>query len=184
VGCVPLALVPPKFWPSFRFHYCWDSGAGVSYKLVLRSRSRVRALLTSIAFIGAIALAGCTSDGTPPSTGNAGSIGSFVRNLFGSKSEDQPPVARNEAPVEPSAPKTKSARSKPKHPAVAAVPAHPAKLRSQPAKTATEVPKTPPKRQAGAEPQGPPESASTPLLGRAAPTLPTGSFDNRVGSQR
>jgi hypothetical protein len=93
-------------------------------------------------------------------------------------------MAQNEAPVEPSAPKTKSARSKPKHPSLAAVPAHPAKLRSQPAKTATEVPKTSPKRQASAEPQSPPESATLPLLGGAAPTLPTGSFDNRVGSQR
>jgi hypothetical protein len=108
-----------------------------------------------------------------------------VRNLFGSKSEDQPPVAHNEvSPVEPSAPKTKSASSKPKHPAVAAAPAHSAKLRSQPAKTATEVPKASLKRQASAEPQSPPESATPPLLGGAAPTLPTGSFDNGVGSRR
>jgi len=156
----------------------------VRYKLVLRSRSSVRALLTSIALVGAIALAGCTSDGTPASTGNTGSIGSFVRNLIGSKSEDQPPVAHNEAPVEPSAPKTKSASSKPKHPAVAAAPAHSGKLRSQPAKTATEMPKASLKRQANAEPQSPPESATPPLLGGAAPTLPTGSFDNGVGSRR
>jgi anaerobic selenocysteine-containing dehydrogenase len=156
----------------------------VRYKLVLRSRSSVRAVLTTIALVGAIGLAGCTSDGTPASTGNAGSIGSFVRNLFGSKSEDEPPVAHNEAPVEPSALKTKSASSKPKHPAVAAAPAHSAKLRSQPAKTATEVPKASLKRQASAEPQSPPESATPPLLGGAAPTLPTGSFDNGVGSRR
>src|SRR5262249_32762824 len=156
-----------------------DSGAGVSYKRVLRSRYRVRALLRLTALAGAIALAGCTSDGAPASTGNTGSIGSFVRNLFGSKSEEQPPVARNEAPVEPSAPKTKSARPKPKHTAVAGAPAHPAKLRPRPAKTATEVPKTSPKRQASADPQNPPEGATPPLLGGAAPTLPTGSFDNR-----
>src|SRR5215510_13246384 len=63
------------------------------------------------------------------------------------------PVARNEAPVEPSAPKAKSATSKPKHPAVTG--AHPTKLRSQLAnsKTATEVPKPSPKRQASAEPE-------------------------------
>jgi hypothetical protein len=97
-----------------------------------RSAQPPRNVLTSTAFVGAIALAGCTSDGTPASTGNTGSIGSFVRNLFGSKSEDQPPVAHNVAPVQPSAPKTKSARSKPKHPAVVAARAHPAKLRSQP----------------------------------------------------
>jgi hypothetical protein len=161
-------------------------GAGVRYKLVLRSRSSVRALLTSIALVGAIALAGCTSDGTPASTGNAGSIGSFVRNLFGSKSEDQPPVAHNEAPVEPSAPKTKSATSKPKHPAVAVAAASRAKLRSRrpTTKTVTGAPRPAPKQQASAEPQSPPESATPPLLSGAAPTLATGSFDNRVGSRR
>ena len=89
------------------------------YKLVLRSRCPVRALLTSTVVAAAIALAGCTSDGTPALSGNAGSISSFIRNLFGSKSEDQPPVAHNEAPVEPSAPKAKSATSKPKRSAVA-----------------------------------------------------------------
>jgi hypothetical protein len=153
---------------------------------MLRSRSLVRALLTSTVVAAAMALAGCTSDGTPASTGNAGSIGSFIRNLFESKGEDQPPAAHNEAPVEPSAPKTKSATSKPKHPAVAAAGAHPAKLRSQPAntKTATEVPKPSPKRQASAEPQSPPESATPHLLSGAAATLPTGSFDNGVGSRR
>src|SRR5207249_11777083 len=67
------------------------------------------------------------TDGTPASTGNSSSIGSFVRNLFRSKSEDQPPAAHNEAPIEPSAPKMKSATSKPK--AVAAAPR--AKLRSR-----------------------------------------------------
>jgi hypothetical protein len=41
-----------------------------------------------------------------------------------------------------------------------------------------------PKRQASAEPQSPPESPTPPLLSGAAPTLPTGSFDNRVGSRR
>jgi len=80
----------------------------------------VRALLTSTVVAAAIALAGCTSDGTPASTENSGSIGGFVRNLFGIKSEDQAAVAHNEASVEPPAPKTKSATSKPKHPAVAA----------------------------------------------------------------
>ena len=64
-------------------------------------------------------------------------------------------MAQNEAPVEPSVPKAKSATSKPKHPAVAAAGAHPTKLRSQLAnsKTATEVPKPSPKRQASAEPE-------------------------------
>src|SRR6516164_7971571 len=119
----PLAPVPPEFRANFRFDRVWDRwgfGAGVRYQLMLRSRSLVRALLTSTVVAAAIALAGCTSDGTPASTENSGSIGGFVRNLFGIKSEDQAAVAHNEASVEPPAPKTKSATSKPKHPAVAA----------------------------------------------------------------
>jgi hypothetical protein len=131
-----------------------------------------------------MALGGCTSDGTPASTENSGSIASFVRNLFGSKSEDQAPVAHNEASVEPSAPKTKPATAKPKHPAVAAAEAHPAKLRAQPAnkKAIALVPKPSPKRQASAEPQSTPESTTPPLLSGAAPTVPVGSFDNRFGA--
>jgi hypothetical protein len=152
-------------------------GASVRYKVVLRSRSPVRVrFLTATVVAVAIALAGCTSDGMPTSTGDSGSIGSFVHNLFGSNSEGQPPVAHNEAPVEPSVPK--STTSKPKH-AEVAVAAAPAKLRSRrpTTKTVAQVPK---KEQASAEPQ----SARPPLLGGAAPTLPTGSFDNPVGSRR
>jgi hypothetical protein len=152
------------------------------YELVLRSRCPVRARLTLTVVAAAIALAGCTSDGTPALSGNAGSISSFIRNLFESKSEDQPPVAHNEAPVEPSGPKAKSTTSKPKRPAVAAAGAHPAKLAKS--KTTTEVPKPSPKREAGAEPQNPSESPTPPLLTGAAPTLATGSFENRVGSRR
>ena len=149
---------------------------------MLRSRSLVRALLTSTVVAAAMALAGCTSDGTTASTENSGSIASFVRNLFGSKSEDQAPVAHNEASVEPSAPKTKPATAKPKHSAVAA---HPAKLRAQPANKKTAialVPKPSSKRQASAEPQSTPESTTPPLLSGAAPTVPVGSFDNRFSA--
>src|SRR5262245_57466270 len=113
-----------------------DSGAGVRYQLVLRSRSLVRALLTSTVVAAAIALAGCTSDGTPASTENSGSIGSFARNLFGIKSEDQAAVAHNEASVEPPAPKTKPATSKSKHPAVAAAGATQPKSGPQPGPSA------------------------------------------------
>jgi hypothetical protein len=159
-----------------------ESGLAYAIKLCCVHYLRCVRFLTATVVAAAIALAGCTSDGTPASTGNSGSIGSFVRNLFRSKSEDQPPAAHNEAPVEPSAPKKKSATSKPK--AVAAAPR--AKLRSrQPTtKTVTEVAKPSPKRQASAEPQSPPESPTPPLLSGAAPTLPTGSFDNRVDSRR
>ena len=135
----PLAPVPPEFRPSFRFDRVWDRwgfGAGVRYQLTLRSRSLVRALLTSTVVAAAIALAGCTSDGTPASTENSGSIGSFVRNLFGIKSEDQAAVAHNEASVEPPAPKTKPATSKPKHPAVAAAGAIQPKSGPQPGPSA------------------------------------------------
>jgi hypothetical protein len=156
-----------------------ESGLAYAIKLCCVHHPRCAPFLTATVVAAAIALAGCTSDGTPASTGNSGSIGSFVRNLFRSKSEDQPPVAHNEAPVEP---KMKSATSKPK--TVAAVPR--AKLRSrQPTtKTVTEGPKPSPKRQASAESQSPPESSTPPLLSGAAPTLPTGSLDNRVGSRR
>jgi len=135
----PLAPVPPEFRASFRFNRVWDRwgfGAGVRYQLMLRSRSLVRALLTSTVVAAAIALAGCTSDGTPASTENSGSIGSFVRNLFGIKSEDQAAVAHNEASVEPPAPKTKPATSKPKHPAVAAAGATQPKSVPQPGPSA------------------------------------------------
>src|SRR5215472_6399077 len=127
----PLAPVPPEYRPSFRFDRVgdrWGFGAAVRYQLTLRSRFLMRELLTSTVVAAAIALAGCTSDGTPASTENSGSIGSFVRNPFGIKSEDQAAVAHNEAAVEPPAPKT----SKPKHPAVAAAGATQPKSGPQP----------------------------------------------------
>src|SRR5262252_3605976 len=71
-----------------------------------------------------------------PQRKNSGSIGSFVRNLFGIKSEDQAAVAHNEASVEPPAPKTKPATSKPKHPAVAAAGATQPKSVPQPGPSA------------------------------------------------
>src|SRR5262245_25146919 len=186
----PLAPVPPEFRPSFRFDRVWDRwgfGAGVRYQLMLRSRSLVRALLTSTVVAVAMALAGCTFDGTTGSTENSGSIAKFVRNLFGSKSEDQAPVAHNEASVEPPAPKTKPATSKPKHTAVAAAGTIRPKSGPQPANKKTAiavVPKPSPKRQASAEPQSTPESTTPPLLSGAAPTVPVGSFDNRFSSSR
>ena len=149
---------------------------------MLRSRSLVDALLTSTVVAAAIALTECTPGGTA-STGNSGSIGSFISNLFGTNSQDQAPVAQNAGPIEASEPKTKPATSKPKHPAVAAAGAHPAKLAEQPANTNL-VPRPSPKRQASAEPQSTSESPTTPLLSGAAPTIPAGSFDNRFGSWR
>ena len=164
----------------------WTFGAGVRHQLMLHSRSLVGSLLTSAVVAAAIALAECTPGGTA-STGNSGSIGSFVSNLLGSKTEDQVPLAQNAAPIEAFASKTKPATSKPKHPAVAGAGAHPGKLAEQPANTKTAialVPNPSPKRQASAEPQSTSESTTTPLLSGAAPTLATGSFDNRFGSWR
>jgi hypothetical protein len=151
-----------------------------------RSQFLMRAMLTSTAVAAAVALAGCTFDGSPASTENSGSIGSFVRNLFGSKSEDRTSLAQDEARVEPSGPKAKPATSKPEHPAVAAARAHPAKPRPQPANNETAIaraPKPSPK-QASAEPQRTPDSTTAPLLSGAAPTLPVGSFDDRFSPSR
>src|SRR5215469_4703323 len=132
-------------------------GAGVRYQLMLRSRSLVRALLTST--VVAIALAGCTSDGTPASTENSGSIGSFVRNLFGIKSEDPAAVAHNEASVEPPAPKTKAATSKPKHPAVAAAGATQPRSVQQPGPSAQPQKTSAQPRKKAKQPAGPNEKA-------------------------
>ena len=126
---------------------------------MLRSRSLVRALLTSTVVAAAIALAGCTSDGTPASTENSGSIGSFVRNLFGIKSEDQAAVAHNEASVEPPAPKTKPATSKPKHPAVAAAGATQPKSGPQPGPSAQPQKKSAQPQKTAKQPAGPNEKA-------------------------
>src|SRR6516164_6348037 len=179
----PLAPVPPEFRPSFRFDRVWDRwgfGAGVRYQLMLRSRSLVRALLTSTVVAAAIALAGCTSDGTPASTENSGSIGSFVRNLFGIKSEDQAAVAHNEASVEPPAPKTKPATSKPKHPAVAAAGATQPKSVPQPGPSAEPQKKS-------AQPQkkaGPNEKASHAKREREAPQATARSKANKAAVEQ
>jgi hypothetical protein len=155
-----------------------ESGLRCDRKLCCVHDLRCVRFIMAAVVAASVALAGCTSDGTPASTGDSGSVGSFVRNLFRSNSEDQPPVPHNEvpplasneapvgllSPVERSTPKTKSGTSKPKYSAVAVTPA--------------------PKQQASAELQSPPESATPPLLSGASPTLPTGSFDNRVGSRR
>jgi hypothetical protein len=169
VYCSPLAPVPPRFWTSFGPSMC-----GCATKLCCLQEARRMRFVTAIVVATAVALAGCTSDGMPPSTGDSGSVGSFVRNLFRSRSEDQlpvphndvPAVASNEAavgpshPVAPSTPKTKSGTSKLKPSAVAVTPA--------------------PKQQASTEPQSPPENTTPALLSGAAPALPTGSFDNRA----
>lgn len=145
---------------------------GCPAKLCCGHDLRCVRFLTGTVIAAAVALAGCTSDGTPPSTGDSGTVSSFVRNLFRSNSQDQPPVPHNDVPpvahnlatLEPSAPKTKSVTSKPKQSAVEVTP--------------------PPKQQAIAESQSTPDRAAPPGLSGAAPILPSGGFDNRVGSRR
>src|SRR2546430_3027435 len=107
----------PNFGLAFGSIMCGtvaESGLAYAIKLCCVHYLRCVRFLTATVIAAAIALAGCTSDGTPASTGNSGSIGSFVRNLFRSKSEDQPPATHNEVPVVPPAPKINSATFKPK----------------------------------------------------------------------
>src|SRR5262245_6290447 len=156
---------------------------------MLRSRSLVRALLTSTVVAAAMALAACTFDGTPASTESSGGIDSFVRNLFGSKGQDQAPVTHNEPPVGPPAPKSNPASAKPKHPAVAAAGAHPnsAERGGQPASNKSAIallPEPSAKRQASAEPVGMAGGTTPPLLRDAGPPPPVGSLDNRFHSWR
>src|SRR5262249_8095721 len=104
---------------------------------------------------------------------------------FGSKSEGEARAARDTSMFPASTPQTK-----PAHPAIATAGAMAPKFRSQPVNTKTASahgPKPPaalPRPPASVEPQSPAESTTTALLKGAAPTVPTGSFDNRVGSWR
>jgi outer membrane biosynthesis protein TonB len=110
--------------------------------------------LTATVLTAAVALAGCTSDGTPASPGDLGSVGNFVQPPV--PPSEVPQAAQNEAPIKPPAPKTKPVTSKPKQSAVAVTP--------------------PPEQKASAEPQSPPESAAPSVLSGAASILSTGSF--------
>jgi hypothetical protein len=117
---------------------------------------------------------------------SSGGIGSLLGNLFGSKSEGQTATKRNTPPGQVSTQKAEPSVSEPA-PAIAAI--RP-KFRPQPenARTASAlVPRQPAalaKREASVEPQSTPKSTTTTLLNGAAPTVPTGSFDNRFGAWR
>jgi hypothetical protein len=112
----------------------------------------------------------------------AGGIGSFFGNLFGARPENDQPIGQRGAAAE--APKPKStAPATGKPPQVAAVvrPKQSEPQQSQPKSTA-EASK-PQAQQASAEP--PPKPAhTTSLLSGAAPTVPSGNFENRFGSWR
>jgi len=106
--------------------------------------------------------------------------GGFFGSLFGSRSEEPPAPA-----PEASAPKTKpAAATKPAHSAGAIRP----KSEPQPANTKTagtvwpKPPAVAPRQEAEAsKPESKPESS---LLNGAAPTVPTGGFENRFGAWR
>jgi hypothetical protein len=111
--------------------------------------------------------------------GSSGGVGSFFSNLFGSKAEDP----RATQPAEASASKSKPAASAAKRGQSAAGASRP-KSEPPPAetKTANAATKPPPsKQEANTEPQKDTESAPS-LLSGAAPTKPSGAFDNRFGA--
>ena len=108
--------------------------------------------------------------------GGSGGIGSFFGGLFGAKSEDQ------------STQSTQASASKAK-PAAAAKPtrtaARTARPRSEPHKSEPHKSEPQPAETntaAAAKPSPPKQEASAALLGGAAPTVPSGSFDSRFGA--
>jgi murein L,D-transpeptidase YafK len=115
----------------------------------------------------------------------SGGIGGFFSNLFGAKPENQSGDARGTAA-------TASPQGKPQ---AASAPAKPAQTaaagRSKPethpadgkaAKVALAKPQpSPPRQETSEEPAAKPAS-TTNLLSGAAPTVPTGEFDNRFGA--
>ena len=119
---------------------------------------------------------------------SVGNSGSFVGNLFGSKSEDQTPAPHTAPPGEALGPKTKPATSKPIPAAAAGAIRSESEPQSANTKTANilvpQPPSVRPKRQASSEPQTTSERTTSPLLLGASPTVPAGSFDKRFGPWR
>ena len=115
------------------------------------------------------------------SPASSGGIGGFFSNLFGSKSEDQTAGQKAAQPAEVSAPKSKLAAK----PAAGAVrpksEPQPAETKSANAGVARPQP-APPRQEASAEPSKP--DSINGLLNGAAPTVPSGGFENRFGAWR
>jgi murein L,D-transpeptidase YafK len=108
----------------------------------------------------------------------SGGIGGFFSNLFGSKGEEQPAAPSKDKP-EASAPKSKpAATSKPAPTAVAAKKSEPQKSEPQ---LASATSKPVPVRQEASAATSKPENIND-LLNGAAPTVPTGGFENRFGA--
>jgi hypothetical protein len=117
------------------------------------------------------------------SASSSGGIGGFISNLFASKGDDQ----KTES-AEVSAPKTKPAKpaqTRPSQTATAAGAIRP-KSEPQPAETKTAAkpqPAPPPRQEASAVPGSAPPADNN-LLNGAAPTVPSGGFENRFGAWR
>jgi len=117
------------------------------------------------------------------SAGSSGGIGGFFSNLFGSKSEEPADAKTSTA----SAPKSKPAAAK----QVQTASATPAKPKSEPAApklaSSSSKPATPPPTQSASAVDPAPAlsaSANSGMLNGAAPTVPSGGFDNRFGAWR
>ncbi len=120
---------------------------------------------------------------------SSGGIGSFFSNLF-SKSEDQNAGQKPAQPAEVSAPKSKPAAvaaAKPAPATTASAGAIRPKSEPQPAETktaaATKPQSAPPRQEANAAEPSKPDSINS-LLNGAAPTVPSGGFENRFGAWR
>jgi murein L,D-transpeptidase YafK len=110
---------------------------------------------------------------------SSGGIGGFFSNLFGSKAEDQGAASASAQPAQ-----TSSKRAGAKAGQSAAGAARP-RPEPQPAETKTVVNSaakpSAPKQETNGEPQRNAASAAG-LLNGAAPTVPSGGFDNRFGA--
>ena len=119
-------------------------------------------------------------------SGGSGGIGSFFGNLFGSKSESEPAAPRAAEAAKPKS--NPPAAARPPQVAAAARPKQ-SEPPPSPPKAATGAIK-PQTRQASTEPESSPASPepkpanTTTLLSGAAPTMPSGGFDNRFGAWR
>jgi hypothetical protein len=113
----------------------------------------------------------------------SGGIGGFFSNLFGAKPENQSGDARGTAATPQGKPQAASAPAKPAQTAAAGrskPETHPADGKA--AKVALAKPQpSPPRQETSEEPAANPAS-TTNLLSGAAPTVPTGGFENRFGA--
>jgi hypothetical protein len=107
----------------------------------------------------------------------SGGVGSFFSGLFGSKNEDQAAATQASQPAASASSNAKKPAAG--HKANATAVARP-KSEPQPAtKTADAAPNASPPKQ---ETNAPPANSKANVLSGAAPTVPSGGFDNRFGA--